>query len=201
MWRWAAGQGGGNAPKDLLRRHAVSQSRDSGTGAGSPWPRSGGANGGNIRGGGNGRRKRANSRTKAHARIGGGGGSRTREQRSRQRCDDARLLNSTRCRTLVCGLLSSPPASTAVHSDRPGSWRHSGGGGHLFPPLVLAQSGTRSGCALSGLTRQPACRYDAPTPYSDDMTPLRARVQNGRLHLDQPTGLPEGTKLDMGHRR
>lgn len=29
------------------------------------------------------------------------------------------------------------------------------------------------------------------------MTPLRARVQNGRLHLDQPTGLPEGTELDL----
>jgi hypothetical protein len=33
--------------------------------------------------------------------------------------------------------------------------------------------------------------------YSGDMTPLRARVQNGRLHLDQPTGLPEGTELDL----
>jgi hypothetical protein len=29
------------------------------------------------------------------------------------------------------------------------------------------------------------------------MTPLRARVQNGRLRLDQPTGLPEGTELDL----
>ena len=35
------------------------------------------------------------------------------------------------------------------------------------------------------------------TPYSDGMTPLRARVQNGRLHLDQPTALPEGTELDL----
>ena len=35
------------------------------------------------------------------------------------------------------------------------------------------------------------------TPYSDVMTPLRARVQNGRLRLDQPTGLPEGTELDL----
>lgn len=35
------------------------------------------------------------------------------------------------------------------------------------------------------------------TPYSADMTPLRARVQNGRLRLDQPTGLPEGTELDL----
>ena len=29
------------------------------------------------------------------------------------------------------------------------------------------------------------------------MTPLRARVRNGRLHLDQPTALPEGTELDL----
>jgi hypothetical protein len=35
------------------------------------------------------------------------------------------------------------------------------------------------------------------TAYSGGMTPLRARVQNGRLRLDQPTGLPEGTELDL----
>ena len=29
------------------------------------------------------------------------------------------------------------------------------------------------------------------------MTPLRARVKNGRLHLDEPTGLPDGTELDL----
>ena len=29
------------------------------------------------------------------------------------------------------------------------------------------------------------------------MTPLRARVQNGRLRLDQPTALPDGTELDL----
>ena len=29
------------------------------------------------------------------------------------------------------------------------------------------------------------------------MTPLRARVRNGRLHVDQPTALPEGTELDL----
>ena len=29
------------------------------------------------------------------------------------------------------------------------------------------------------------------------MTPLRARVRNGRLHLDQPTGLPEGSEIDL----
>jgi hypothetical protein len=29
------------------------------------------------------------------------------------------------------------------------------------------------------------------------MTPLRARVHNGRLVLDEPTALPEGTVLDL----
>lgn len=29
------------------------------------------------------------------------------------------------------------------------------------------------------------------------MTPLRARVQNGRLRLDQPTALPDGTELEL----
>ena len=46
-------------------------------------------------------------------------------------------------------------------------------------------------CPTAGL---PICLL---TPYSGDMTPLGARVQNGRLRLDQPTGLPEGTELDL----
>jgi hypothetical protein len=29
------------------------------------------------------------------------------------------------------------------------------------------------------------------------MSPLRARVQNGRLHLDEPTGLSDGTELEL----
>ena len=29
------------------------------------------------------------------------------------------------------------------------------------------------------------------------MKTLRARVENGRLRLDEPTGLPEGTELDL----
>jgi hypothetical protein len=29
------------------------------------------------------------------------------------------------------------------------------------------------------------------------MTPLRARVENGRLILDEPTTLPEGTTIDL----
>ena len=54
----------------------------------------------------------------------------------------------------------------------------------------------------SFIERGPACPTPGLpirllTPYSDDMTPLRARVQNGRLRLDQPTGLPEGTELDL----
>jgi hypothetical protein len=51
-------------------------------------------------------------------------------------------------------------------------------------------------CALFGLHDWRLA--DAPLPpYSGDMTPLRARVQDGRLRLDQPTGLPEGTELDL----
>jgi len=30
------------------------------------------------------------------------------------------------------------------------------------------------------------------------MMPLRARVKNGRLLLDEPTDLPEGTELELG---
>jgi hypothetical protein len=35
------------------------------------------------------------------------------------------------------------------------------------------------------------------TPYTDGMMPLRARVENGRLRLDEPTALPDGTELDL----
>ncbi len=38
---------------------------------------------------------------------------------------------------------------------------------------------------------------DRHTPYSQCMGPLRARVQNGRLQLDTPTELPDGTELDL----
>lgn len=34
-------------------------------------------------------------------------------------------------------------------------------------------------------------------PYSNHMSPLRARVQNGRLVLDEPTTLPDGTVIDL----
>jgi hypothetical protein len=34
-------------------------------------------------------------------------------------------------------------------------------------------------------------------PYSSGMSPLRARVEKGRLILDEPTTLPEGTVIDL----
>ncbi len=34
-------------------------------------------------------------------------------------------------------------------------------------------------------------------PYSNHMNPLRARVEKGRLVLDEPTSLPEGTVVDL----
>ena len=35
------------------------------------------------------------------------------------------------------------------------------------------------------------------SPYSDNMSPLKARVRNGRIVLDEPTTLPEGTMIDL----
>lgn len=34
-------------------------------------------------------------------------------------------------------------------------------------------------------------------PYSNDMSPLRAHVEKGRLVLDEATTLPEGTVVDL----
>ena len=34
-------------------------------------------------------------------------------------------------------------------------------------------------------------------PYSRRMSPLRARVEKGRLVLDEPTTLPDGTVIDL----
>lgn len=34
-------------------------------------------------------------------------------------------------------------------------------------------------------------------PYSSHMNPLRAHVEKGRLVLDEPTTLPEGTVVDL----
>lgn len=35
------------------------------------------------------------------------------------------------------------------------------------------------------------------SPYSDNMSPLKAHVRNGRIVLDEPTTLPDGTMLDL----
>lgn len=40
-------------------------------------------------------------------------------------------------------------------------------------------------------------REMAGKPYSNRMSPLRARVEKGRLVLDEPTALPEGTVVDL----
>lgn len=54
-------------------------------------------------------------------------------------------------------------------------------------------SGPSPGCVgslerLRGMPRK---------PYSSRMSPLRARVEKGRLVLDEPTTLPEGTVVDL----
>jgi hypothetical protein len=48
-------------------------------------------------------------------------------------------------------------------------------------------------------TAAAARRLAAPLgiPYSSRMSPLRARVEKGRLVLDEPTTLPEGTVVDL----
>ena len=51
----------------------------------------------------------------------------------------------------------------------------------------------RRSCAADALSLPMPCSK----PYTGRMTPLRARVENGRLHLDQPTALPDGTELDL----
>ena len=51
---------------------------------------------------------------------------------------------------------------------------------------------------IDGL-RRAACPLAGPlgNPYSRPMSPLQARVENGRLVLDEPTALPEGTVVDL----
>jgi len=49
--------------------------------------------------------------------------------------------------------------------------------------------------------RQRRCRWRLAEhlgiPYISYMSPLRARVEKGRLVLDEPTTLPEGTIVDL----
>ena len=47
--------------------------------------------------------------------------------------------------------------------------------------------------------REPVVAPRAPARYSSPMiaTSVRARVKNGRLTLDEPTDLPEGTEVEL----
>lgn len=49
----------------------------------------------------------------------------------------------------------------------------------------------------SGPTLEPAATRLLPRGTLLSMSAIRARVHNGRLQLDQPTELPEGTVLDL----
>ncbi|HSL21511.1 MAG TPA: hypothetical protein VK886_08245 [Vicinamibacterales bacterium] len=79
----------------------------------------------------------------------------------------------------VAGLVGVPPC---VASLMPGSWNQ-------IASWLQRIEGLRSvAWTLAGRGRN---------PYSSYMSPLRARVQKGRLVLDEPTTLPEGTVVDL----
>ena len=61
----------------------------------------------------------------------------------------------------------------------------------LEPDRLLASTNRRapsSSLTLAGYLRN---------PYSSHMSPFRARVEKGRLVLDEPTSLPEGMVVDL----
>ena len=49
----------------------------------------------------------------------------------------------------------------------------------------------------SRVSSSPPLSARSRSEYSSGMTELRARVTDGRLILDEPTDLPEGTVLDL----
>jgi hypothetical protein len=61
--------------------------------------------------------------------------------------------------------------------------------------LRATESSTR-GLKVSPRTAARACEWPSVC-YTPDMTAIRASVKNGRLQLDEPTALPEGTVLDL----
>lgn len=67
-----------------------------------------------------------------------------------------------------------------------GPWRR-----QLEPNGRVASTNRRA--SASGLT---PC-WPLGNPYSRPMSPLQARVENGRLVLDEPTTMPEGTVVDL----
>lgn len=68
------------------------------------------------------------------------------------------------------------------------SWRHRG-------PLAPADNGSpRVGPSHASLITSPPRRL-SPRCYARDVNALKAHVKNGRIILDEPTDLPEGTEL------
>ena len=62
--------------------------------------------------------------------------------------------------------------------------------------LFRAHERATRGPKVSPQTAARACEWPSVC-YTPDMTAIRASVRNGRLHLDEPTALPEGTVLDL----
>src|SRR5262249_61699344 len=99
-------------------------------------------------------------------------------------CRPSRLQASRGARRCQC----SPPA----HALRPRVPRG------LRALTAPAPARVVSACVMAGsrgaLLRLSQCTGRA---YIDGMSPLRARVEKGRLVLDEPTTVPEGTVIDL----
>jgi hypothetical protein len=69
------------------------------------------------------------------------------------------------------------------------------------PDLYLPFQTADNFATVERAERQRRCRWRLAEhlgiPYSRYMSPLRARVEKGRLVLDEPTTLPEGTSVDL----
>ena len=69
------------------------------------------------------------------------------------------------------------------------------------PDLYLPFQTADNFATVERAERQRRCRWRLAEhlgiPYSSYMSPLRARVEKGRLVLDEPTTLPEGTIVDL----
>ena len=65
---------------------------------------------------------------------------------------------------------------------------------HRGPPAPAGNGSARVGPSHAGLiTSQP--RRSAPRCYARHVNALKAHVKNGRIIVDEPTDLPEGTEL------
>jgi hypothetical protein len=84
----------------------------------------------------------------------------------------------------------------AIRERRPRCWRISETRERItFRERAMVISRKRRNTSTAATAR----RLAAPLgiPYSSRMSPLRARVEKGRLVLDEPTTLPEGTVVDL----